>query len=428
MQTLTALLNKHNLGGAAALTSDAFILAVGRALDRGLMLVLFVLMGRILGVAEYGQFSYAFALASILGVISELGLSLLINREVARTPAVMNRYVDNGASLRVVFGALTLLLTCLVLWLLQTPLATILMVFFLLLSMVIESFQGLLLAVFRAQRRMTYQTIVIVATRIVIVTLGILLLFRSSSGVLVAAAFPAGSIAGSLLALYYYQRHFSLLRPALDYAFCLRFVRDSLPFAVAIIFGMIHFRVDTVILQAYRGDVEVGLYNAAYQIVVGAAIVATAFMNALFPVMARLYVTSIERLRTVFWASLAVMVGMGLSVALIGTAFAEPILVLLYGQEYAGATLAMQLLSWGVCFSFMNNMTGNTLNAINLQVPNMWTIGIGALVNVVLNIVLISIWGNTGAAVTTMSTELLVFLIGFVQILRFFRNQRQSPQ
>jgi O-antigen/teichoic acid export membrane protein len=70
-------------------------------------------------------------------------------------------------------------------------------------------------------------------------------------------------------------------------------------------------------------------------------------------------------------------------------------------------------------------MTGSTLNAIDLQVPNMWTIGSGALANIALNLLLIPYWGNVGAAITTMTSELLVFILGLIQVMWFFHNRRK---
>jgi O-antigen/teichoic acid export membrane protein len=416
-------LTKDSFEVAKALSGDVIILGIGRAIDRGLLFFLLVMMGRVLGVDEYGRFSFAFALTNLVLVIGELGLNLLVNRQVARKVELASAYVNTGFAIRLSVSSVIVFLLCAVIWALQFPLDTVAMVSLLSLSLAIDSFYNILLAVFRACGRMIYQTVVIVCARGTIFILGTLMLLAKGSGVSVALTFPVGSLIALGVALYLYRRDFSKIRLSFDWPFWKQFVSSSFPLSVALIFGIIYFRVDTLLLSIFQGERSVGLYNAAYNTVIGTAIIAGAFMNALFPVMSRLYVSSIRRLYQVYVAALLAMSLMGLTIALAGTFFARIIITLLYGPEFMDSVLIFPLLSWGVCFLFMNSMTGNTMNAMDLQVQNMWIVGIAAVTNIVLNLILIPRFGYTGAAITAVSTQALIFVLGFIRIKVFFDSR-----
>jgi O-antigen/teichoic acid export membrane protein len=51
----------------------------------GLLLILFVVAGRILGEVEFGKFSFALALGTIFETLMDFGLHQVTIREVART-------------------------------------------------------------------------------------------------------------------------------------------------------------------------------------------------------------------------------------------------------------------------------------------------------------------------------------------------------
>jgi len=63
----------------------------GEILPRLSLIALFVIAARGLGSADFGRFNYALNLAGLALVGMDLGLNLLLVREVARQPAELGR-------------------------------------------------------------------------------------------------------------------------------------------------------------------------------------------------------------------------------------------------------------------------------------------------------------------------------------------------
>src|SRR5690606_3605955 len=94
-----------------------------------------------------------------------------------------------------------------------------------------------------------------------------------------------------------------------------------------------------------------------------------------------------------------------------GLVLAQPILLFLYKREiYLEATASFQLLLFLPLVIFISMIIGHALIAAGLQKQSMVGIVIGAVVNVILNLLLIPRFGIDGAAVATIAAELAVLL------------------
>ncbi|CDG65196.1 putative membrane protein [Methanobacterium sp. MB1] len=59
-----------------------------------------------LGANGFGILSLALSITAIFGIISDMGLSTLMVREVARNKSLMNRYVSNTILMRIILSFL----------------------------------------------------------------------------------------------------------------------------------------------------------------------------------------------------------------------------------------------------------------------------------------------------------------------------------
>jgi PST family polysaccharide transporter len=89
-------------------------------------------------------------------------------------------------------------------------------------------------------------------------------------------------------------------------------------------------------------------------------------------------------------------------VALPVTFFAKPLVTMLFGAEYseAGGVLAIHV--WATVFVFLGVAGGNWFLAENQQLISLQRTALGAVVNVLLNILLIPTLGVVGAAWATL--------------------------
>jgi O-antigen/teichoic acid export membrane protein len=96
------------------------------------------------------------------------------------------------------------------------------------------------------------------------------------------------------------------------------------------------------------------------------------------------------------------MVWMAISIALPMTFLSEWLVVLLYGENFRAAGKVLSIHIWSGVFVFLGVAFSKYLMAENLSKKSLQRTVAGVLVNVLLNYILIPIYGITGAAVATL--------------------------
>lgn len=82
-----------------------------------------------------------------------------------------------------------------------------------------------------------------------------------------------------------------------------------------------------------------------------------------------------------------------------------------YGKQYLDSVIALQIISWFIFLKFLNFLNGITLFAIDKQKKRLLSVGITALFNIILNLILIPPLGFIGAAIATLITEIFLFIL-----------------
>jgi O-antigen/teichoic acid export membrane protein len=176
----------------------------------------------------------------------------------------------------------------------------------------------------------------------------------------------------------------------------------SLPLMLTGILDYVMGWTDSIMLGYYYGPERVGLYNGAAPI----ARVLPVFLNSMgfiyMPIATAFYtegdINGLERIyrSTTKWAFL-------LTLPLFLTAFAFPraTILLVFGRKYVEASTALRILSIGFTFHVAMGLNAMTLLAIGRTYDNLVGNALAAALNIILNLLLIPIYGINGAAVAT---------------------------
>ena len=110
------------------------------------------------------------------------------------------------------------------------------------------------------------------------------------------------------------------------------------------------------------------------------------------------------------------MLILGLFVTAAIYVLSDKIILFLYGKEFVEAAVVLKVLTGYSFLKFLNPITGYTLIAINKQGTRLFGQASASILNIALNLILIPLYGITGAAVATLATEIVFFLMysGFI--------------
>ncbi len=204
----------------------------------------------------------------------------------------------------------------------------------------------------------------------------------------------------------------------------MRLLIPSLPLGITLLFNLVYFRADSVVITLTRPTAEVGIYGLAYKIFEVVLVFPTFFMNAVYPFMvSQVAGKSHGRLTKIFTQSCIF-----LSAASVVTAvviwYAAPLLSMVK-SDFTPSVAALRVLSLGLPFFFVTSSTMWALIAFKKQSALAIIYGTSMLVNVIGNILLVPSHGFMAAAWLTVASEGLVLaLSGLVLVQSFSGNKK----
>lgn len=200
-----------------------------------------------------------------------------------------------------------------------------------------------------------------------------------------------------------------------------RILREALPTGTLLIVFSVYNRLDVIILQHYWGNSDVGVYGLSYKIyetlVVGAAFV----MNAAYPLLSK--AQGGQYLKDVYQKAFDLLLVGALMVFGVSF-FLSPVLTLFLGETAAPSVHILRILSFALVFSYFNHLTGYSLIALGKQKISLAIATLALVFNLVLNILFVPVFSYNAAAVITILTEGLVFVVSTYFV---FKNLEYLP-
>jgi len=191
----------------------------------------------------------------------------------------------------------------------------------------------------------------------------------------------------------------------------------SLPLLLVDFLQQVMAWTDTLMLGFFASPELVGLYNAAAPLTKMLSVVLTSTVFLYGPMVSELYARSligdIKRTYVVLtkWISSATF-----PLLCVFLFFPSQVLLLFFGQDYVVASMALQVLALGF---FLNNLlgpNGATLIAFGDTRFLMWTSLVAAFLNVILNFLLIPVYGIVGAALASVSSFLAINVLRVLRL------------
>ena len=314
------------------------IYGVANVAGRVLSACAIIVVARSLSRADFGRYTVAVALASLLTRFVELGLGGYLARQATQDPDSAGRVLGHVLVLRAALGVLALGACATVAALLGYDAVTFAATLLIASSYVITisgySFVAVLVALERAREIGAFQTVQALA-------LGI--------GTVAAALAGAGPVGLGAVALVVavgtLPVSYALL---LRHWHGLRFEREGLGRTLSAgaaysgqkIGSIALTYLDSVLVQALRGNVAAGMYGASYRLLLVSLVVPITYSDAVTRSLAHLAKDASSELQSVYSRVTSHLIFLGLPMAVGGALLAAPIVTTVFGDRYAPASTA----------------------------------------------------------------------------------------
>ena len=381
----------------------------GNGIGSACMFLFYLLLPAVIGLNEYGNFAFAFAVTMIVfQIFFGDGLDMVVVKMVRRERADVIRM---AFIIRTCVGllAILLLLTISRFIMLYLPMLLVIAFYFVLLS-----FQNIIFSYYRGIEQMKLQGFVTAVQKMAALLLIWPLCYLNVQSKLIGpVALVISVILGSSILLWPTVKVLrSTFRPDIQGGYDL-LLKESLLLSMITFLGIIHFRIDSVMIGLIRENQEVGIYNIGYKIMEVSIFMPSIIMMVYFPklVISRKFKGTLTRL-------VVVLGFLGLLTSALFYYVGPMLIKYVYPSEFWEAISVLRILSFSIISISIGQATALSLVALNLTSIYLLVAFLSTATNIVLNLLFIPRTGYIGAAWATVATEAMVVLLSLYFIWR----------
>jgi O-antigen/teichoic acid export membrane protein len=364
-------------------------------------------VARYLGPTKFGIFSYVIAFTSLFSGIAKLGMDSILVRELVNQPDYQVKYIGTAFWLKIVGALIVLALTAAILPWMSNDQTTNIYILIIIVGLFFQSFE-IVDFYFQSQVLARFVSVCKIIQLTFSTIVKIYLMLTGADLVWFVWVTLLDQITLAISFAIAYRLHKSKFLPlnVFDVTIAKRLLKDSWPLILSAIMVMLYMRIDQIMIKEMLGEREVGIFSAAVRLsevwsfipIMVAASVFPAILNAK-KTDAILYLQRLQRLHTI-------LVWIAFSIAIPMTFLSEWLVVSLYGEAYRMAGSVLKIHIWTSVFVFLGVASSKWFISENLQTLAFWRTAYGALINIVLNLILINSYGIIGVAYATLATQI----------------------
>lgn len=377
----------------------------GKVLQMGLSLIVGMLTARYLGPSNYGVIGYTASYVSFFSVICQLGFTSIAVKELIENKETEGAVLGTSIFLRVCTSIISSVAITILIYVMDEGDKTVVWVAFLQsLSLLFQSFD---MFHYWYQSRMETQVSVKVQTLAYLIMsaykIAILALGKSVEWFAFSTAFEAAVVA---FFLYIAYKRSGTQKLSISLSYGKKMFKESYHFILSGLMVTIYSEMDKIMLKQMLSAEAVGLYTAANKVSSLWSFVLMALINSAEPLIiatrSKNYNEYIKKNKQLYAAVIWIGAAAGLAITVLG----KWIIYILYGETYFGATSSLQISAWYTLFAMLGTARGVWVVCEDKGKYVKYYLGAGAVVNVILNYLLIPVYGPAGAAAATLLTQI----------------------
>jgi O-antigen/teichoic acid export membrane protein len=383
-------------------------------LEKIVFFVFFLILARELDKTHYGLIATVFAFTGILNSFFDLGFGFYFQREAGAEDLIQK--LESAISFRLLLMVIFIAIMFLYLYFnLSIDPVTISIIGLL---TYLNGFNIILNSVLYGKKKYRKSFVGFLLSRIIFALLIIIFYLMKVQHYLILAALLV-SVIFHLGILYKYLLEENLhLKLRFDHTVLKKILYSSVPIGMGLIFVLIYDRLDILIIERFLSFESVAVYSIAYSLYKVPTIVCNVILTPIFTDLSKSY--SLKNKIDPHEILLVSFILMIISVAaiLLVNIFGETIILFFYSSKYSFSIPYLKYLVFALPGLFFNNLTGVIGNSIRKEKIPMISAGLGALIHISINVILIRFYGLWGAVVATIISEYFVFILQFILLLK----------
>lgn len=368
----------------------------------GVGLFVGVWVARYLGPEQFGLWSFAVAFVSLFSGVAALGLDGIAVRDLVREPSSKEEILGSTFVLKFLGGVLTVSIVFVGILLLRPndSLAHWL-VGITAVGIIFNAFDTIDFW-FQSQVQSKYSVYAKSSAFLLVSIVKVCLILAHAPLVAFACAGLAEIVIGSIGIVMTYRSSGQQIRSwRSNVPRAKRLLNDSWPLILSNIAIMIYMRIDQVMIGEMVGDMEVGIYSVAVQLVEAWYILPAVVVSSVFPSIVEAKKMGEDKFYERLQKLYNFVAFMAYVIAIPVTFIAGWVVMTLYGVAYTKAGPMLAILIWSILFTNLGMARSTFLTTMNWTKIHFLTVALGCAINIILNYILIPQYGGMGAVIAS---------------------------
>ena len=389
---------------------NAWWLIAGRITQMIVSLFISIITARYLGPNNYGIINYGTAYVTFFMSFCTLGINSIIIKDFVDHPKEQGKTIGTTLLLRIVSSSISILMIiCSVSIIDKNEPLTI--------SVTVLCAMGLVFQVFDTInywfQSLYLSKITSMATLLAYLITSIykIILFLLNKDIRWFAF--ASSIDYIFLALFLYIVYKKYHGPKLSFSWekGKYLLSKSYHYILSGMMVAIYGQTDKLMLKHMLNETSVGYFSLASSINSMWVFVLSAIIDSMYPTIVRLSLKNKDEFDKKNRQLYALIIYISIFVAFIFMCFGKIAIKIIYGEAYLGAANPLKIITWYTIFAYLGVARNSWIVCENKQRYLKYMYLSAAIINIVLNYILIPVWGASGAAFASLITQIMTCIL-----------------
>ncbi len=382
-------------------------LSVAEAASKGIMFITAAYLARTLLSGNYGIIAFSNGVIVYFWMIVNLGFNTLGTREIARTESKeeRSRLVNGILTIRSLLSILAAIGIFIFPFFLDQP--DIFKYAIWVTGLTLFSQATMLDWYYQGIEKMEVLAIRQLVTGVINLT-GVMIIVHSPEDVILAIFINSiAALVNAIWMVLYYIKTTDKIKISIDIPLWKKLIKPAIPITFSNFFVTLLNTFNVVILGLIDTSMA-GQYQIGFKILQFVILPTAIIQGAFFPVLSKSFGTE-DFVKAARKYSILIFITGAIVTAGFYT-FAEFIIITGFSAEYIPAIEITQILMITSFIVYVNTSLSPQLIAIKKEKSMMYAMGVGAIISVVLNIILVPSYGAIGAAWVTVISELALMI------------------
>lgn len=371
----------------------------------------FIWQARYLGPDDYGMFNFSIAIIMMISVITGLGVNNLVVKDLIDGKIHEKVILGTSFFLKTIISIVFFILSLVILNCFFKQYSWYSITYILCFSLLFSP-ANIIKYFFESKTKSKYTVIIENSIFFIAIIIKVLLIYNKYPLIYFVYLYVLESFFVSV----FYILFFCIKEyPIFYWSFSLKYAKELLkncwPLVVSSMAWVVYTRIDQVMIGNMIGSEAVGYYSAAIRISDIINFIPTVIILSAIPTITKIKQLDNIRYLKLFQSVYDLSISIVFIFVIIISIFSFDLISVLYGEAYLASSSVLTLQVFSILFSTMAVISGRYLLNENLQHITMLRHLMGCVINIILNLILIPIYGINGAAIASLIS---LFMSNFV--------------